>query len=159
MEVQITYMENVVLRIGGALSLYWVKMGAEYKAAIIRRHKKKIYGQFISSWDEAKRVFTARVAKSGKRNGQRVFHVLSLYSAPDEHSDLFRCVAICRAGRKVVDVLHKERIGSIALAFKAMKAECGCRHRKRYDELDYHRFSTFPRSDDSEYAQSAIGRL
>jgi hypothetical protein len=142
MRVHTTYMENVALKKGGTLSLYWVRNqdASKFMAAIIRRCRRRIYGEFIQSWDLAKSLFTQRIVQSGTRNGGRYFHTLSLYVGPDQHSDLFRCLAICKEGRKVVDCLHRERIGSVALAFQQIKRECGCKHRKKYEELDYYQF-------------------
>lgn len=151
--VQQAYYENIALKKGGTLSLYWVKGQDVFKAAIIRRYKGKVFAEFSNSWQEAKRIFTQRIVKEGKRNGQRILHTLSLYVAPDQHSDLYRCIAICKNGRKAVDVLHAERVGSIAKAFKALRAECGCRHRKRYEMLDGHWFSTYQGVSAISYAE------
>ena len=140
--VQQVYLENMKLKRGGTLSLYWTKNEAQFVALIIRRTKLKVFmSQVLNSWEEAKRVFTSRIIREGALSPRpRNFHTLSLYIGPDPHSDMQRCIAICREGKKFVDTLHKTRIGSLALAFQGMRRECGCKHRKRYDELDYHTF-------------------
>ncbi len=129
-------MENVLLKRGGSLSLYWVQNCVAYKALILRRFKGKVFGTFYSSWSEATSEFHRRIEKEGKRSkDQRKVHLLSLRIHPNDIG--FRCLAICKTGRTTVDVEHTERIGALALAFKKINKECGVRHRKQYDEMEH----------------------
>lgn len=142
LEVQSTYMENVNIRSGGNLSLYWANNENGYRGLIVHRKGKKT---FLSSahlvWEEAKRFFTNRIVREGSfSKTTRKFHSLNLYFQLDTQSDQWRCIAICKEGKKFVDVLHVSKIGCLALVFQGMKKECGCRHKKRYDELDYYSF-------------------
>lgn len=134
--VKQTFMENVTLKRGGTLSLYWVENCTSFKALILRRCKGKQFGQFLSSWEEATSEFHQRIAKEGKRSkNPRTFHSMSLRTTPNDIG--FRCLAICKNSKIVIDVEHLERVGAMALAFKKINRECGVRHRKEYDILDH----------------------
>ena len=142
--VHSTYMDNVHLRKGGTLSLYWVRNEVGFFALSVQRLKGRVFMlNLTKNWEIAKREFLAYIVRHGKRTNPRQVHTLSIYLGLDyPRSDMHRCVAICKDGRKVVDVIHSEKIGSLGLAFREMKKECGCRHRKKYEELDQHWFST-----------------
>lgn len=131
-----TYLENVQMKKGGTLSLYWAENCTSFKALILRRCKGKAFGEFIPSWDEATSVFHSRIAREGKRSKLgRDFHTMSLHTSPNDIG--FRCLAICKNSRTVIDVEHLERVGAMALAFKKINRECGVRHRKAYDILEH----------------------
>ena len=134
-QIKLTYMENVVLKKGGTLSLYWVENCSAFKALILRRFKGKVFGSFMSSWTDATHEFHKRISKEGKQSKDpRSFHTIALRTQPNDIG--FRCLAICKNSRIVADVEHLERIGSMALAFRQINKMCGVRHRKEYDILD-----------------------
>jgi hypothetical protein len=135
-KVKQTFMENVQLRRGGSLSLYWVENCISFKALILRRYKGKFFGSFIPSWTDATHEFHERIAREGKKSKDpRTFHTIALRTQPNDIG--FRCLAICKNSRLVADVEHLERIGSMALAFREINRMCGVRHRKEYDILEH----------------------
>ena len=150
-KIKMTYMENVVLKKGGTLSLYWAENCIAFKALILRRFKGKVFGEFIPSWTEATSVFHQRISKEGKRSKLgRDFHTISIRTQPNDIG--FRCLAICKNSRLVVDVEHLERIGAMVLAFKKINRECGVRHRKQYDILEH----IYPKEKDHVNSHSVL---
>ncbi len=150
-KIKMAYMENVVLKKGGTLSLYWAENCTSFKALILRRCRGKVFGQFLASWEEATSVFHRRIAKEGKRSKlTRDFHTISIRTQPNDIG--FRCLAICKNSRIVADVEHLERIGAMALAFRKINRECGVRHRKEYDILD----QIYPKENEQDARQPQI---
>lgn len=138
-----TYMDKVRLKRGGNLSLYWVCCRGNFASLIVKRVGGKVKGEFVGpDWSAAVHAFHKRLIKEAVRSKPRRVHELALRLR--ENCKGYRCIALCKTQRQVVDVRHRERIGAIALAFKALNKLCECRHRKQYEILE-DQFNTDPK--------------
>jgi hypothetical protein len=152
------YLTRVVLIDKSTASLYWVKRGEDYQALCVIRKKGKVKGiNFGPLWSRAKQDFHALLLKRAVRVESKPVHALTLRF--EELRKGHRCLAICHSGRKYVEVKHKTKIGAVAIAFREMNRVCGCRHRKKYEEMADYYLSVNPKRDMSDYAQHTVGRL
>ena len=161
-EVLEEFVGAVKLRNHTSVTLFWVKKGAAYCAyQVTRTTKGKVKGKVMGSvWQDAKREFLQLIHRSAVHTTPTTVHTLRLYITPTRKA--YKCLAVCHEGRRSVETQHKYKIGAVGAVFRLMNKECGCKHRKKYDELaDYYvgERSTDPEQHDSRHAHRTVGAL